>query len=109
MDFATALTYMKRGHSVTRPEWGGYWYWKDDETGIMIVTWDNKEFPLSESTNWTYTLDFITKDGWEIYNGDTLEESISKRLRASVLPKEVHQQHPDAMERIRAFIMQEFG
>lgn len=30
MEFSKIYNYLKRGHKIRLPEWGGYWYWANN-------------------------------------------------------------------------------
>lgn len=104
MDFATAITYMKRGHKVTLPEWGGYWYWKDEATGIMIVTYKDEEFPLLPTTRRYFSTDFFNRADFELFDDSSLDDRIEKHTRRMV-PIDMQQEDPELVERIRAAVL----
>ena len=64
MRFSTALIYMKRGHKVRCPEWGGYWYWLKEEETIIIRTREGEELDIRDTEDMEYTLSFINRDDW---------------------------------------------
>lgn len=65
MKFQAAYAYMKeRGYRIKLPEWGGYWYWKDDS--IRLRTKHGDDFDIRETDNVNYTLQFMFRDDWEL-------------------------------------------
>lgn len=63
MNFQTAYNYMKHGHKIKLPEWGGYWYWKDNT--IFIHTRGGKDMDIRETMNVDYTIGFTFINNWE--------------------------------------------
>lgn len=66
MIFQAAYNYMKRGHKITLPEWGGYWYWSKEKDTIIIYTRDGIEFDIRETDDVDYTISFTFRDDWEL-------------------------------------------
>ncbi len=64
LDFQSAYNYMKRGHHMKLPEWGGYWYWDKEAETIMIHTRDGKELDIRETQDVDYTINFLFRKDW---------------------------------------------
>lgn len=64
MKFQAAYSYLKRGHKIKLPEWGGYWYWENDT--IMLYTRKGETFDIRETKDVDYTVSFLFRDDWEI-------------------------------------------
>ena len=65
MKFQAAYSYLKRGHKMKLPEWGGYWHWDKTKQTIIIHTRDGKELDIRETEDVDYTLSFMFRDDWE--------------------------------------------
>lgn len=74
MNFAAALAYMKRGHAVKMPEWGGYWTWSDSANSILIHTRGGVVMDLRQSNDLDYTFSFILRNEWLLVHDVTQTE-----------------------------------
>ena len=72
MHFQAAYSYMKRGHAITLPEWGGYWTWDEASKTIMMHTRGGDLIDMRQSTDMDYTLSFLFRTDWELVT-DTRE------------------------------------
>lgn len=77
MKFQAAYSYLKRGHKVKLPEWGGYWYWRqgptkgedcsrEQESTIIIHTRYGTELDIRDTHDVDYTFGFLFRDDWEL-------------------------------------------
>lgn len=66
MEFSKIYNYLKRGHKIKLPEWGGYWYWNKEKETIVIVTRKGEELDIRETKDVDYTFSFICRNDWEI-------------------------------------------
>jgi len=64
MKFQAAYSYMKHGHKVKLPEWGGYWAW--EQNTIMIYTRNGKVLDIRNTLDVDYTISFTFRDDWEL-------------------------------------------
>lgn len=65
MEFSKAYNYIKRGHKMKLPEWGGYWYWDTKNNTITIHTYKGEELDIRETEDLDYTMNFLFRDDWE--------------------------------------------
>ena len=66
MRFQAAYSYMKNGHALALPEWGGYWEWDSNAQTILIRTRKGESLDIRETDNLDYTMSFIFRDDWYI-------------------------------------------
>lgn len=75
MNFQAAYSYLKRGHKIKLPEWGGYWYWRDggkgdcsrdQEATIIIHTRYGTELDIRDTHDLDYTFSFLFRNDWEL-------------------------------------------
>jgi len=66
MTFETAFNYLKRGHLLTLPEWGGFWRWCPNSKTIFMHCRNGDVIDIRASDNMDYTLSFTFRDDWEI-------------------------------------------
>jgi len=71
MKFQAAYSYLKRGHKIKLPEWGGYWYWgqapDNAEKGtIFIYTRYGQTLDIRDTEDVDYTIGFMFRDDWEL-------------------------------------------
>lgn len=66
MKFQAAYSYMKNGHPITLPEWGGYWEWDKEEGTIQMRLRDGNTMDLRETDKLDYTMSFMFRDDWEL-------------------------------------------
>ncbi len=69
MNFAEALKAMKEGHKVKRQHWSGYWEYvprKDEQSTILMHTWDGKIIDIFDTDRPEYTLNNIAAEDFEI-------------------------------------------
>jgi hypothetical protein len=66
MHFQAAYAYLKRGHNIKLPEWGGFWRWENDT--IMIYTRGGKVLDIRETKDVDYTIQFMFRTDWELVN-----------------------------------------
>lgn len=64
MKFQAAYSYIKRGHDIKLPEWGGFWRWENDT--IMIHTRHGEVLDIRETKDVDYTIGFLFRDDWEL-------------------------------------------
>lgn len=64
MKFQAAYSYLKQGHNIKLPEWGGFWRWDNDT--IMIYTRGGDVLDIRETKSVDYTIGFMFRDDWEI-------------------------------------------
>ena len=64
MKFQAAYSYLKRGHNIKLPEWGGFWRWENDT--IMIYTRNGEVLDIRDTKDVDYTISFMLRDDWEI-------------------------------------------
>jgi hypothetical protein len=79
MKFQAAYSYLKRGHKIKLPEWGGYWYWKPDdgfgEKGTIIIrTRYSTELDIRDTSDLDYTISFMFRDDWELVEEERFSE-----------------------------------
>lgn len=66
MHFQAAYSYLKRGHAIALPEWGGYWAWDDEAKTIQMHTRKGAVLDIRDSTDMDYTLSFTFRNDWEL-------------------------------------------
>ncbi len=66
MKFQAAFSYLKRGHAVKLPEWGGYWAWDAMTKTIWMHTRKGEVVDIRDSEDMDYTLSFTFRDDWEL-------------------------------------------
>lgn len=66
MKFQAAYSYLKRGHKIKLPEWGGFWEWDSEDKMIVINCRDGKVLKLTETEDLDYTISFLFRDDWEL-------------------------------------------
>lgn len=66
MKFSDAYNYLKRGHNIKLPEWGGYWAWDKAMETIVIHTREGAYFDIRETDHLDYTISFMFRDDWEL-------------------------------------------
>ena len=82
MRFAEALKEMKKGHKITRPSWGGYWYWDPDKGTILIHCKDGTVLDIFDTASKEFTLDNMSADDFCIYRQkEKLRVFISQLMR----------------------------
>ncbi len=37
MKFQAAYSYLKRGHDIKLPEWGGFWHWNKELKQLIFI------------------------------------------------------------------------
>lgn len=77
MHFQAAFSYLKRGHQIKCPEWGGFWVWDDDKKTILMHTRRGDVMDIRESSNIDYTFSFLFRDDWELCD-DLVSPSVTK-------------------------------
>lgn len=75
MKFQAAYSYLKRGHAIALPEWGGYWKWSDKEKTIKMHTRHGTVVDMRQSEDMDYTIGFMFRDDWEIVSPDESEHA----------------------------------
>lgn len=65
MKFQAAFAYLKRGHDLKLPEWGGFWRWDAEAKSIKMHTRYGEVLDMRESKDMDYTLGFTFRDDWE--------------------------------------------
>jgi len=66
MKVQAAFSYLKRGHAITLPEWGGYWTWDNVARTVLMHTRKGEVLDLRQSPDMDYTFSFIFRDDWEL-------------------------------------------
>lgn len=66
MHFQAAYSYLKRGHAIALPEWGGYWRWNDEAKTIDMHTRKGEVIDMRDSEDMDYTIGFMFRDDWEL-------------------------------------------
>ena len=66
MKFQAAYSYLKRGHDIKLPEWGGFWRWNKDAQTIDIYTRNNDILDIRATQDVDYTIGFTFRDDWEL-------------------------------------------
>lgn len=66
MKFQAAYSYLKRGHDIKLPEWGGFWRWNKDTQTIDIYTRKNEILDIRDTKDVDYTIGFTFRDDWEL-------------------------------------------
>jgi hypothetical protein len=66
MKFQAAFSYLKRGHAITLPEWGGYWAWDEAGKTILMHLRSGDVMDIRESPDMDYTLSFTFRDDWKL-------------------------------------------
>lgn len=66
MKFQAAFSYLKRGHDITLPEWGGFWRWNEGDKTIHMHTRHGTILDIRKSEDMDYTLGFTFRDDWEL-------------------------------------------
>lgn len=65
MIFQAAYAYIKRGHDMKLPEWGGFWRWNEDKKSIDIHTREGKVLDIRETDDLDYTMSFMFRTDWQ--------------------------------------------
>lgn len=66
MSFQAAYSYLKHGHLIKLPEWGGYWRWDDDSKTIKMHRRNGQVMDMRDSDNMDYTISFMFRNDWEL-------------------------------------------
>ena len=74
MKFQAAFSYLKRGHEIKLPEWGGFWRWDDECKTILMHTRRGEVIDIRDSENMDYTISFLFRDDWELANAEHTTE-----------------------------------
>lgn len=82
MQFQAAYSYLKRGHKVKLPEWGGYWYWDKEKQTIIIHTRYGEELDIRETKDVDYTFSFLFRNDWELVDGFDSKTVMDKEKQA---------------------------
>lgn len=75
MEFKYALEALKNGKKVKCPEWIGYWVYENNN--IMMYCKDGTIMKLTDTKDILYTLEFITRNDWEIVDNSYAFEHVS--------------------------------
>ncbi len=86
MDNQAAYSYLKRGHSITLPEWGGYWSWHGPRQTIVMHTRTGAEIDIRSSDDWDYTQGFMFRDDWQLVDDIKDTEHYAARQQAAEPP-----------------------
>jgi len=78
MRFEAAFAYLKRGHAIRVPEWGGYWKWDDENKTILMHTRSGRVVDIRRSVDMDYTFSFTFRDDWEIVKNVATTEHAEK-------------------------------
>jgi hypothetical protein len=68
MIFQAAYSYMKRGHDIKLPEWGGFWRWNPNTNSIIIHTRTGGVLDIRDTQDVDYTISFMFRTDWELIN-----------------------------------------
>lgn len=74
MKFNAAFSYMKNGHRIAMPEWGGYWTWCDEAKTVVMHTRHGAVVDIRDSEDMDYTLSFMLRDDWELLDEEAVTE-----------------------------------
>ena len=74
MEFRDAFKIMKSGGKVKLQSWGGYWFWDNDKTTIIMHTKDGEDIDIRETKCPEYTFGNITSDEWMIADEENCPE-----------------------------------
>lgn len=66
MDFSKALSKMQDGEQVKLPEWGGFWYWSNNDETVIIHNKDGSQLDIRDTTAVDFTLRNICRDDWTV-------------------------------------------
>lgn len=66
MQFQAAYSYLKRGHDIALPEWGGFWRWDKANATIQMHCRNGNVIDMRDSTDMDYTISFMFRDDWEL-------------------------------------------
>ena len=66
MNFQAAFSYLKRGHDITLPEWGGFWRWDVENKTIFMHCRNGDVLDIRESKDMDYTIGFMFRDDWAL-------------------------------------------
>ncbi|WP_423820839.1 hypothetical protein V5738_10900 [Salinisphaera sp. SPP-AMP-43] len=66
MSFQAAFSYLKRGHAITLPEWGGYWSWDDEAKTVQMHTRKGDVIDMRSSLDMDYTIGFMFRNDWRL-------------------------------------------
>lgn len=80
MKFQAAYAYLKRGHCIALPEWGGYWKWDDEHQTVQMHTRKGDVLDIRASEDMAYTLEFTFRDDWELVSDTTGTEHAQASL-----------------------------
>ncbi len=76
MKFQAAYSYLKRGHDIALPEWGGFWRWCEEGKTIHMHTRGGRIVDIRSSEDMDYTLGFLFRDDWQlVLNPDATEHA----------------------------------
>ncbi|MCG5512844.1 hypothetical protein [Ectothiorhodospira shaposhnikovii] len=64
MKFQAAYSYLKRGHAIALPEWGGFWRWNNETKSIDMHRRNGQVMDLRSTEDLDYTLSFMFRDDW---------------------------------------------
>ena len=78
MRFEAAFAYLKRGHAIRVPEWGGYWKWDDEKKTVLMHTRSGRVVDIRRSVDMDYTFSFTFRDDWEIVKNVATTEHAEK-------------------------------
>lgn len=66
MKFQAAFSYLKRGHAIALPEWGGFWQWDSEKKSIKMHTRKGDIIDIRDSEDMDYTISFMFRDDWHL-------------------------------------------
>lgn len=84
MKFQAAYAYMKRGHAITLPEWGGFWSWDPEFETIIMHLRNGDVVDLLDTDDLDYTLSFMFRDDWEVLRDVAETEHVFNALEDSI-------------------------
>lgn len=84
MKFQAAYAYLKRGHAITLPEWGGFWAWDEEFETIVMHLRNGDVMDLLVTSDLDYTLSFMFRDDWEVLRDVSETEHVMNNLADSI-------------------------
>lgn len=104
MKFQAAYAYLKRGHAITLPEWGGFWSWEEYEQTIFMHLRNGDVMELTDTPDLDYTLSFMFRDDWEILRDVSETEHVQNAQAARNEDTRAFSMLKEAMEELATLI-----
>ncbi|MFI8748791.1 hypothetical protein ACIGG6_02125 [Vreelandella lionensis] len=83
MKFQAAYSYLKRGHAIALPEWGGYWQWDNYKKSINMHLRDGGVMDMRQSDDMDYTISFIFRDDWQLLDSHAVAKTEHRKNSAA--------------------------